>query len=151
MNEDVSEYIDKLDIQEIRLINGDHILAEVLWDRETPEVLIKDPIKLGNDINGVRTFVEWFSFTEDQYFSIDRSTIVASGSLDINTKLFFCRLIILKNIKFNNIMGLPQNEEELELLRNISTLMKAASGNVTLDEVEDMPNWEHEVDTMVKH
>ena len=51
MSDDLREHIAGLDIQEIRLVNGDHILAEVLWDRESPEMVIKDPIKLGIDKN----------------------------------------------------------------------------------------------------
>jgi len=154
MSDDLREHIAGLDIQEIRLVNGDHILAEVLWDRESPEMVIKDPIKLGIDKNGVRTFVEWFSFTDDQYFSIDKNMIMAAGTVDFNSKLFFCRLILTKNIKYNMAAGYPQDQEDLDLLKEIALLMGStvtvSSEDTSIDD-EEYNTWMDEVDTSVIH
>ena len=155
MSDDLREHIAGLDIQEIRLVNGDHILAEVLWDRESPEMVIKDPIKLGIDKNGVRTFVEWFSFTDDQYFSIDKNMIMAAGTVDFNSKLFFCRLILTKNIKYNMAAGYPQDQDDLNLLKEIalmmgSTVSISSSEDISVDQ-EEYNTWMDEVDTSVIH
>ena len=155
MSDDLREHIAGLDIQEIRLVNGDHILAEVLWDHESPEMVIKDPIKLGIDKNGVRTFVEWFSFTDDQYFSIDKNMIMAAGTVDFNSKLFFCRLILTKNIKYNMAAGYPQDQEDLDLLKEIalmmgSTVSISSSEDISVDQ-EEYNTWMDEVDTSVIH
>ena len=155
MSDDLREHIAGLDIQEIRLVNGDHILAEVLWDRESPEMVIKDPIKLGIDKNGVRTFVEWFSFTDDQYFSIDKSMVMAAGVVDFSSKVFFCRMILTKNIKYNLANGYPQDQDDLDLLKEIALMMGSTTVTVTTDDGENEitygSEWVDEVDTTNVH
>ncbi len=147
MTDDLRDYISKLDIQELRLMNGDHIIAEVLWDRESDEIVIKDPLLLSGD----KSVTEWFAFTDTQYFSIDKSSIIASGTLDFSSKAYFCRLVLSRNIKSNLMSGTPQSQEDLDMLREVVQILGQEHG-VTPDE-EDMSyeDWADKVDVNKVH
>jgi hypothetical protein len=157
MTEDLREHIAGLNIQELRLMNGDHILAEVLYDHDSDDIVIKDPVQLTIGPSGGRIFTEWFGFTDGQYFSIDKSSIIAAGNLDFSTKTFFCRLVLTRSIKNNILSGNPQDPEDLELLKEISLIM----GNVLVSKEENIiadqqveelyEGWVEQVDESVVH
>ena len=148
MTDDLRTYISKLDIQEIRLTNGDHIIAEVIWDRESEEIVIKDPLLLMGD----KSVTEWFAFTDSQYFSIDKSSIIASGTLDFNSKAYFCRLVLSRNIKSNLMNGSPQSQEDLDMLREVVQILGQEHG-VTTDDGDEVvyEDWADQVDTNKVH
>jgi hypothetical protein len=158
MTDDLREHIASLNIQEIRLLNGDHILAEVLYDHESDDIVIKDPVQLTIGPTGGRVFSEWFGFTDGQYFSIDKSSIIASGNLDFQTKAFFCRLVLTRSIKTNILSGNPQDPEDLELLKEIALIMGSdvlvskEDNELADQQVEELySNWADEVDGSIVH
>lgn len=159
MSDDLIVHISKLDIQEMRLIGGAHIIAEVLYDRELDEMVLKDPIEIGIGTTGGRTFTEWFPFTSDQYFVIDKHNILASGPAAFDTKVLFCRLVIARNIRLAVLNNLPQDTEELSMLKELTKMMGGfATGEVSdsqrsvEEDVADMYNdWADEVDTSTVH
>ena len=132
MTEDLKSHIAKLDIQELRLMNGDHILAEVIWDKESDDIVIKDPLLLSGD----KSVTEWFAFTEDQYFSIDKSSIIASGGVNFNSKVYFCRLVLTRNIKTNLLSGNPQSQEDIDMLREVAAIL-GQEGDIFISDVEN--------------
>ena len=159
MTDDLKSHIEKLDIQELRMANGDHIIAEVLWDRDSDDIVIKDPILVNNSPNG-KSFTEWFTFTDTQYFSIDKSSVIASGTVAFTAKVFFCRLVLTRNIKTNLLSGNPQSEEDIDLLKEIAVMMDKgeslfisdAENELADEQIEKLyANWGDDVDTSKVH
>lgn len=159
MSDDLAAHIKGLDIQELRLLGGAHILAEVLYDREVDEMVLKDPIEVGIGATGGRTFTEWFPFSGDQYFVIDKHNILASGSAAFDTKVLFCRLVIARNIRLAVLNHQPQSDEDLSLLKELTKMMGGLGmGDLEThdtDNDDDMPDlysdWAEDVDVNKVH
>lgn len=152
MTNDLKEYIDSLDIQEIRLITGEHIMSEVLQDND--EFILKDPLQLVNMGNGNMSYMEWFPYTSSSYFVIDKSHILASGSMDFESKALFCKITITNNVR-KELIGKTENtigSDTMHLLNDLNEIL-SKSKRMDLDEepVTEYDSWEEHVDTNVVH
>jgi len=145
MSDDLREYISKLDIHEVRLVSGEHILAEIIFQSDD-EYSIKDPILVERIVGESRTaFIEWMPYAEEQYMSIDKAHIICSTEVDLHSKIHFCRMATANKVRRVGISGNIPDEEDVELFRELLV----AEGHSSNDEEE--PMWVTSVDTSIKH
>jgi hypothetical protein len=137
MDNQVREYVHSLNIQEFRLSSGDHIIAEILIDEESSGIVLKDPIQISINAEGYRTFAEWFVFTEDQYFVIDNSNVIASGGVDFLSKLLFCKMVLTRTIKNKLLSGEQSDMSELELLKQLQILISETTSKSKMGDSAD--------------
>lgn len=154
MTNDLKEHIQSLDIQELRLINGDHIIGEIVHDDVEAEFVVKDPVEV-TIYDGMIRFIEYLPYVEDQYFVIERSHIIASGNVDFETKAIFVRSALVKKVKRTVISKGRMDELDAELIAELNSLING--GETSAPNQEDEPpssstyGWEHMVDTSTKH
>lgn len=169
VDDQIKSHIQELNIQEFRLMNGDHIMAEILIDEDSSGIVLKDPIEIAVNGDGYRTFAEWFVFTDNQYFVIDSSTVVASGEVDYLSKLLFCKMVLTRSIKNKLLSGMQSDLSELEYLKQLQLLISETTSrakmptdegvyydNISTDErstnhTSAEPDWANLVDTSIKH
>ena len=138
MSDDLKQYIAELDIQEFRLISGEHIIAEILQEYDD-EYAIKDPLIIEKTQSMGNAYSEWFPLSEQQYFSLSKSHILTSSGITFDAKVFFCRLVTANNVKKSEANGKTADNNDLEMLANIVKL-SAIANQGTVNHIEDELN-----------
>jgi len=147
MTNDLQEYIEQLEIQEFRLVSGEHVVAEII-DESDDTYSVKDPI-LVERISNMQTFSEWFPYSDNTYFGIDKDHIIGCSAVDFHTKVMFCRLITTNNLKKELSTTGEYDSSEVEMLEQLTALAGMVDGH---DPVIDNNNdWSDDVDTNVVH
>ena len=154
MSNDLQEYIKSLDIQEIRLISGEHILAEILHQSDD-EFAIKDPILVERPIgSGQTAFIEWFPYSEDQYFSLNKDHIVCASEVDYHSKVHFCRMATANKVRRIGVSGSDVSTDDMQLFRELlieeSNLNQSRHSSHTQDDAAE-PAWVESLDTSIIH
>lgn len=139
MTNDLVEHITKLDIQELRMINGDHIIAEILFE-DDDEFTISDAIMIDKMVDGNTFYTEWFPFSDTKYMSLSKKHIIGSTTVGFEYKAMFYRLVITRNVKQNLLKGLAQNPDDIKLLKEIS-------GIEDTPQEESYAGWADQIDT----
>jgi hypothetical protein len=147
MSEDLREYISGLDIHEVRLISGEHILAEIIFQSDD-EYSIKDPILVERDVGNTRTaFIEWFPYAAEQYMSIDKAHIICSTEVDLHSKIHFCRMATANKVRRVSIAGGNPDHEDIELFRELL----GAEVQINSESHPQDDEWLDAVDTSTLH
>ena len=148
MSDDLREYISKLDIHEVRLVSGEHILAEIIFQSDD-EYSIKDPILVERSFGSSNTaFIEWFPYAAEQYMSIDKAHIICSTEVDLYSKIHFCRMATANKVRRCTIAGGDPDHEDVELFRE---LLVAEVNTRPESHPQDDPTWSESVDTSILH
>lgn len=136
MDETIKAFIEDLDVYELHLINGDHLLALVNEDADD-HIILKDPVKIllqGND----RIYTNWFIHTESEEFSIHKFSTLASAEADFHSKVLFYRTVILKNIKAMGTSDILALTSAMNILKNLNIYLHG--GIKSTGEPSLMPN-----------
>ena len=147
MTNDLKEYIEQLEIQEFRLVSGEHVLSEIL-DESDDTYAVKDPI-LVERIEHRQAFSEWFPYTDNTYFSIDKAHIIGCSRADFETKVMFCRMVTANNLKRELALTGQYDQSEVDMLNELTQLVYNGSHDEH-DAVIDT-DWSNEVDTTIIH
>ena len=148
MSEDLREYISGLDIHEIRLISGEHIITEIIFQSDD-EYSVKDPILVERSPGESHTaFIEWFPYAAEQYMSIDKAHILCSTEVDLHSKIHFCRMATANKVRRANMTGNDPDQEDIELFKE---LLIAEVRINSESHPEDEPIWSESVDTGTAH
>ena len=146
MSDDLREYISSLDIHEVRLISGEHILAEIIFQSDD-EYSIKDPILIERVPGEARTaFIEWFPYAQEQYMSIDKAHILCSTEVDLESKIHFCRMATANKVRRATINGGGPDQEDVDMFKELL----GAEGSVE-NHPQDDASWVDAIDNTVLH
>lgn len=145
MTNDLAEHIKSLDIQEIRLSNGDHIIAEVVYDDANAEFVIKDPVEI-TVIDNVMQFTEYFPYCQDQYFVIERENIIACGKVNFPTKAIFVRSVLVRTVKKAVMYGGKSNPEDIGTISQLNSLISGKPQEETVSS-DQYQSWDELIDS----
>lgn len=146
MSDDLREYISSLDIHEVRLISGEHILAEIIFQSDD-EYSIKDPILIERIPGEARTaFIEWFPYAQEQYMSIDKAHILCSTEVDLESKIHFCRMATANKVRRATVSGGGPDQEDVDLFKELLTAEASTESHP-----QDDGSWVDTVDNNIIH
>jgi len=77
--------IEKLNIRQFKLINGEEIVAHVT-QKDPSAYIIERPLRILSNFIGGYTFQRWFPFSSQKLFKIIKSNIVYHVEIDENIK-----------------------------------------------------------------
>lgn len=125
------------DIRQIKLMNGEEILTEVLGE-DTNEMLIRKPLRVMRErvSNGVvareaNMFTKWMSFTDNDEFFIPKASILVEGLANEIVAMYYHRMMSSIDADQGEDMELHETAAEAEA-------RMAADGDDTYNTTEEI-------------
>jgi len=95
MTQEQRDLIDKANIREIKMIDGNTLIAEVLDDTDKT-ILLYEPLELEFQRPGEASFVPWFFMSNDRYIEVGKDKLVATNECDVDFKIKYLQATVQK-------------------------------------------------------